>query len=51
MTRSNTSPGDRVVLKAGDPAPDFTLTAADGTDVSLASLRGRRVVLWFYPKR
>ena len=36
-------------LAPGDPAPDFTLTDADGTDVTLSSLRGRRVVLYFYP--
>ena len=34
----------------GDPAPDFTLPADDGTVVSLQSLRGRRVVLYFYPR-
>jgi len=32
------------------PAPDFDLEADDGTRVSLASLRGRTVVLFFYPK-
>lgn len=36
-------------LAAGDPAPDFTLPDADGTDVSLSSLRGRKVVLYAYP--
>lgn len=35
-------------LKAGDAAPDFTLRAHDGTEVSLATLRGRRVVLAFF---
>ena len=34
----------------GDPAPDFTLAADDGTVVSLESLRGRRFVLYFYPR-
>ena len=34
----------------GTDAPDFALPASDGTDVSLSSLRGRRVVLYFYPK-
>ena len=38
------------MLKPGDPAPAFTLPADDGTVVSLASLRGRTVVLYFYPK-
>ncbi len=36
-------------LAAGDAAPDFTLQDADGKPVSLASFRGRRVVLYFYP--
>jgi peroxiredoxin Q/BCP len=34
----------------GAPAPDFTLPADDGRTVSLASLRGKTVVLYFYPK-
>lgn len=34
-------------LKTGATAPDFTLPAHDGTQVSLASLRGKRVVLAF----
>ncbi len=34
----------------GDPAPDFTLTATDGSHVSLEERRGRRVVLYFYPR-
>ncbi len=38
------------MLKPGDPAPAFTLPADDGSVVSLASLRGRTVVLYFYPK-
>jgi peroxiredoxin Q/BCP len=36
-------------LTAGDQAPDFTLIDADGTEVSLADFRGRRVILYFYP--
>ena len=38
------------MLHPGDKAPDFTLTADDGRTVSLADFRGRRVVLFFYPK-
>jgi peroxiredoxin Q/BCP len=34
----------------GDPAPDFKLPDQDGNDVSLSGLRGRTVVLYFYPK-
>ncbi len=36
-------------LAAGDPAPDFTLPDADGRDVSLADLRGRKAIIYFYP--
>lgn len=38
------------MLQSGDPAPDFTLRSVDGSQVSLGGLRGRRVVLYFYPK-
>jgi thioredoxin-dependent peroxiredoxin len=34
----------------GDAAPDFTLPDQDGNDVSLSGLRGKSVVLYFYPK-
>jgi peroxiredoxin Q/BCP len=34
----------------GDTAPDFTATDCHGASVRLSSLRGRRVVLFFYPK-
>jgi thioredoxin-dependent peroxiredoxin len=38
-------------LQAGDPAPDFSLPAADGKMVALSDFRGRsEVVLFFYPK-
>ena len=36
-------------LATGDPAPDFELPDADDRLVSLMSMRGRRVVLYFYP--
>ncbi len=38
------------MLTAGQPAPDFTLPADDGSTVSLAALRGQTVVVYFYPK-
>ncbi len=34
----------------GTPAPDFTLPNQEGTPVHLADLRGKQVVLYFYPK-
>jgi thioredoxin-dependent peroxiredoxin len=36
-------------LAVGQPAPDFTLTDHQGRIVHLAELRGRNVVLLFYP--
>ncbi|HEY7384808.1 MAG TPA: peroxiredoxin [Beijerinckiaceae bacterium] len=39
-----------MTLKEGDEAPQFTLPAVGGKDVSLAGFRGRKVVLYFYPK-
>src|SRR3954462_9592050 len=39
-----------VRLSPGDPAPDFTLPDADGNAVRLSSYRGKRVVVYFYPK-
>jgi peroxiredoxin Q/BCP len=37
-------------LKTGDKAPDFTLSADGGGQISLSKLRGKKVVLYFYPK-
>ncbi len=36
-------------LAPGDPAPTFTLPDADGNEIALASFKGRRVVVYFYP--
>ena len=38
------------MLQAGDQAPDFTLPDQDGSELTLSSLRGRTVVLYFYPR-
>jgi thioredoxin-dependent peroxiredoxin len=38
------------VIKVGDPAPAVTLTLQDGKTVELASLKGKQVALYFYPK-
>ena len=37
-------------LKVGDAAPDFTLPASDGQTYSLAKLKGKFVVLAWFPK-
>ncbi|MCW2695859.1 MAG: alkyl hydroperoxide reductase/Thiol specific antioxidant/Mal allergen [Modestobacter sp.] len=46
MTETDVAP---VRLTPGEVAPDFTLPDADGTPVSLASYRGRRVIVYCYP--
>lgn len=38
------------MLKVGDRAPDFTAQAQDGKTVKLSDLRGKRVVMFFFPK-
>ncbi|MDB4971086.1 MAG: bcp [Myxococcales bacterium] len=38
------------MLKIGDHAPDFTAQATSGDTVSLRNLRGRPVVIYFFPK-
>ncbi len=38
------------MLNVGDPAPDFTVKTHRGDDLSLSTLRGKKVLLWFYPK-
>ncbi|MBW4699948.1 MAG: thioredoxin-dependent thiol peroxidase [Aphanocapsa lilacina HA4352-LM1] len=37
-------------LNVGDPAPDFTAEQTSGERLSLADLRGKKVVLYFYPR-
>ena len=37
-------------IEAGGEAPDFTLTACNGSDITLSALRGQAIVLFFYPK-
>jgi thioredoxin-dependent peroxiredoxin len=39
----------QAILVAQKPAPGFTLTAQDGSSISLSSLRGQWVVVFFYP--
>ena len=38
------------LIAVGERAPDFTLPADDGRKISLRDLRGKKVVLYFYPK-
>jgi thioredoxin-dependent peroxiredoxin len=38
------------LLKIGDVAPDFTAKNQDGKEIKLSSFRGKKVVLYFYPK-
>jgi peroxiredoxin Q/BCP len=38
------------VVEAGEPAPDFELKSDSGETVSLSSLKGKPVVLYFYPR-
>lgn len=38
------------MIEPGEQAPDFTLPDQDGRPVTLSALRGRTVVLYFYPK-
>ena len=38
------------MVREGDPAPDFELESDGGTTVRLSELRGKPVVLYFYPK-
>jgi peroxiredoxin Q/BCP len=39
-----------MALKAGDPAPDFALEDQHGKTVTLSDLRGKKVILYFYPR-
>lgn len=38
------------MIGIGEKAPDFTLLDKDGNEVSLSDFRGKKVVLYFYPK-
>jgi peroxiredoxin Q/BCP len=42
--------GGEPAVKVGERAPGFTLPDANGAEVTLAGLRGKPVVLYFYPK-
>jgi thioredoxin-dependent peroxiredoxin len=38
------------MLNVGDTAPEFEVIDHEGRTVRLSDLRGKKVVLWFYPK-
>lgn len=38
------------MLQTGDTAPEFTVKTHQGDELSLSDLRGKKVLLWFYPK-
>lgn len=42
--------GGAPMLNVGDVAPDFEVSDHTGRQVRLSGLRGKKVVLWFYPK-
>jgi peroxiredoxin Q/BCP len=50
MTRVRKTIDGGNMLETGSKAPGFTLTSDDGSQVSLSDYRGKRVVLYFYPK-
>jgi peroxiredoxin Q/BCP len=38
------------MLKIGDKAPEFTLSSDDGEEVSLGDFKGKRLLIFFFPK-
>src|SRR5580704_8191193 len=44
------NPRETIMLTKGDLAPDFTLTDQHGASLTLSGLRGRKVLVYFYPK-
>ena len=40
----------RMSVDVGDKAPDFTMATDDGSEISLSALKGRNLVLYFYPQ-
>lgn len=49
MAESETADGSEKILQAGTPAPDFTLHSTPDQLLSLSELRGKPVILVFYP--
>jgi peroxiredoxin len=47
---AQTAEVNRNMLKVGDKAPDFTLLSDEGKELSLKDFKGKRLVLFFFPK-
>jgi len=47
---ATTNQGEHMAMEPGDKAPDFTLSDERGEPVKLSDYRGKRVVVFFYPK-
>lgn len=51
-TRQNTPDKypDNMILKPGDKAPDFKINDQDGNPIKLSDFKGKKVIIYFYPK-
>ena len=50
MASAQENPAQPVVLNVGDKAPDFTLPGTDGKTYSLSQMKGKTVILAWFPK-
>ena len=50
LTGGSSGAKEPTMLSTGSQAPDFAVTAHDGSTVKLSDYRGKKVILWFYPK-
>jgi peroxiredoxin Q/BCP len=50
MASAQDNPAQPAVLNVGDKAPDFTLPGTDGKTHSLSQLKGKTVILAWFPK-
>jgi peroxiredoxin Q/BCP len=50
LTENSKAANSKAVIAVGDPAPAFDLPGSGGANVSLAAMRGKKLVLYFYPK-
>ncbi len=49
-TTATTAPASTGEVEVGKPTPAFSLTASDGTKIDSAAMKGKPIVLYFYPK-